>query len=82
MTTSLPPRGLENFLYNHTIILYFISALLLLVPATILHFTGKKAYSLMLSSDDDEVDDEIKKKAGYLDASMSIVGVFVAINFM
>lgn len=74
-------KGLENFLFNHTIILYFISALLLLVPATILHFTGKKAYTVMLSSDD-EVDEETKKKAGYLDDSMSFVGVFIAVNFM
>ena len=49
-------KGLENLLFNHTIILYFISALLLLVPATILHFTGKKAYTVMFSSDDDDVD--------------------------
>ncbi len=75
-------KSLENFLYNHTIILYFINALLLLVPATILHFTGKKAYSAMFSSDEDEVDEEIKKKAGYLDTSMSLLGVFIAVNFM
>ncbi len=75
-------KGLENLLFNHTIILYFISALLLLVPAAILHFIGKKAYTVMFSSDDDDVDAETKKKAGYLDVSMSFVGVFIAVNFM
>jgi hypothetical protein len=75
-------KSIENLLYEHTILLYFTSAILLLLPATILHFAGKKAYSAMINSDEDEIDEEIKRKAGYLDSSMSLVGVFIAINFM
>jgi hypothetical protein len=69
-------KGLESLLYEHTIMLYFISGMLLLLPATILYFIGKKAYSKMISSDEDDIDDSIMKKAGYLDLSMSFLVLY------
>ena len=36
-------KGLEDFLITQTILLYLISAMLLLVPATILYYSGKKS---------------------------------------
>jgi len=75
-------NSLENVLFNHTVLINLIIMMLFFLPATSLYFVGKKAYSNMMSSDEDEIDDEIRKKAGYLDLSMSIVGVFIAVNFM
>ena len=75
-------KGLEDFLITQTILLYLISAMLLLVPATILYYSGKKSYLEMMSSDKDDVNDDMKRKAGYLDLSMTILGVYVTVNFM
>jgi hypothetical protein len=75
-------RYIQNFLYDHTIYVYFINAALFLLPSTILYFMGKKAYLKMMATDEDDIDYALKKKAGYLDSSMSILSVFTAINFM
>lgn len=73
--------NIQNFLFNHTIYVYFLSAALFLLPSTILYFAGKKAYLKMLL-DEDDLDIDQKKKAGYLDTSMTFLGVFNVINFM
>ena len=75
-------KGLEDFLITQTILLYLISAMLLLVPATILYYLGKKSYLEMMSSDQDDANDDVKRKAGYLDLSMTILGVYATVNFM
>jgi hypothetical protein len=75
-------KDLENLLYNHTIVVNLIMMFLFLVPAAILHYVGKKEYSAMMSSDEDDIDDATRKKAGYLDSAMSLLGVFIAMNFM
>ena len=75
-------NSLEDFLITHTILLYLISAVLLLVPATILYYSGKKSYLEMMSSDEDDVNDDVRRKAGYLDLSMTILGVYITVNFM
>ena len=75
-------RYLQNFLYNHTIYVYFISAAMFLLPSTILYFMGKNAYLKMMAADGEDMAHALKKKAGYLDSSMSILSVFTAINFM
>jgi hypothetical protein len=75
-------KGLEDFLYSQTILLYLISAMLFLVPATILYYSGKKSYLEMMSCDKDDVNDDVKRKAGYLDLTMTILGVYVTVNFM
>ncbi len=75
-------KGLEDFLITQTIFLYLISAMLLLVPATGLYYSGKKSYLEMMSSDKDDVNDDVKRKAGYLDLSMTILGVYATVNFM
>lgn len=75
-------KGLEEFLYTQTILLYLISAMLFLVPATIFYYSGKKSYLEMMSSDKDDVNDDVKRKAGYLDLTMTILGVYVTVNFM
>lgn len=75
-------NSLEDFLITQTVLLYFISAILLLVPATVLYYSGKKSYLEMMSSDEDDLNDGVKRKAGYLDLSMTIVGVYITVNFM
>jgi hypothetical protein len=73
---------LENIFYNNTIYIYLVSAMVLLLPSTILYIIGKKAYLEMMNSDEDEIDSAVKNKAAYLDSSMSILSVFTAVNFM
>ncbi len=75
-------KGFEDFLIIQTILLYLISAMFLLVPATVLYYSGKKSYLEMMSGNDDDVNDEVKRKAVYLDLSMTVLGVYVTVNFM
>lgn len=75
-------KELGRLLIEHTILIYFINGMLFLLPATVLNFIGKKAYFEMMNSDEDDINDEMKKKAGYLDSSMLFLGVFISINFM
>ncbi len=75
-------NGLEDFLITQTILLYLFSAVLLLVPATILFHLGKKAYLEMMNSDENDLKDELKRRASHLDLSMTILGVYVTVNFM
>jgi lysylphosphatidylglycerol synthetase-like protein (DUF2156 family) len=75
-------KDIENILYNYTAVVYLVTALLLLLPSTILHFVGKKAYGEMMSKDDDELNSDLLKKSGYMDLSMSFLGVFITVNFM
>ena len=73
---------MEDFLITQTILLYLISAMLLLIPATILYYSGKKSYLEMMNNGEDDVNDEAKRKAGYLDLSMTVLGVYITVNFM
>ena len=73
---------IQNLLYNHTVYIYFINFALFLLPSVILYFLGKKAYRKMMANDEDDIDYDLKKKAGYLDTSMSILSVFTVINLL
>lgn len=75
-------KGAERLLIEDTILIYFINGMLFLLPATVLHFIGKKAYFEMMNSDEDDINDEMKNKARYLDVSVLFLGIFISINFM
>jgi len=75
-------KGLEDFLITQTTLIYLISALVLLVPATILYYSGKRSYLELMSSGQDNANNDVKRKAGYLDLSMTFLGVYATVNFM
>ena len=74
--------SIQNLLYHDTIYVYFLNAALFLLPSAILYFMGRKAYLKMVATDEGVLDEALKKEAGYLDTSMSILSVFTAVNFM
>ena len=75
-------KGVERLLIEDTILIYLINGILFLLPAIVLNFIGKKAYFEMMYSDEDDINDEMKQKSGYLDLSMTLLGIFISINFM
>lgn len=75
-------KEFSRLLMEHTIFIYLINGMLFLLPAAVLNLIGKKAYFEMMNSDEDDINDETRRKAGYLDTSMIFLGVFTSINFM